>query len=225
MFQPFSRSLPTRKARSADSLNSRRVPGFFSLSGPAARASSRTTSRKSSTSTPSPGVMIRSRSTVFFNSRPLPFHRAFCMYSSAAGVQRCGRRLCSRPDSARKCRLRGGPANHERRVLAPLAQRRHGDRNDAQAEIELLAEIALFALRLQVLVRRGDDPDVALDRSRRTEPLHLAFLQHAQHLCLRFGTHVADFVEEDRALVGLLELADLLLGRACEGSFLVAEEL
>jgi len=30
MFQPFSRSLPTRKARSALSLNSRNVPAFVS---------------------------------------------------------------------------------------------------------------------------------------------------------------------------------------------------
>ena len=40
-----------------------------------------------------------------------------------------------------------------------------------------------------------------------------------------FGAHVADFVEEDRAAVGLLELADLLLGRAGERSLLVAEQL
>ena len=40
-----------------------------------------------------------------------------------------------------------------------------------------------------------------------------------------FGAHVADFVEEDRAAVGLLELADLLLGGAGERPFLVAEQL
>ena len=40
-----------------------------------------------------------------------------------------------------------------------------------------------------------------------------------------FGAHVADFVEEDRAAVRLLELADLFLGRAGERALLVAEEL
>ena len=57
------------------------------------------------------------------------------------------------------------------------------------------------------------------------EALDLALLQHAQHLGLRLGAHVADFVEEDRAAVGLLELADLLLGRAGERALFVAEQL
>ena len=56
-------------------------------------------------------------------------------------------------------------------------------------------------------------------------PLDLALLEHAQHLGLRLQAHVADFVEEDRAAVGLLELADLLLGGAGERALLVAEQL
>ena len=99
------------------------------------------------------------------------------------------------------------------------------DRDHAQPEVEVLAERPLLDLLLEVLVGRGDDPDVDLDRARRAEPLDFAFLQHAQHLGLRLGAHVADFVEEDRAAVGLLELADLLLGGAGERPFLVPEEL
>ncbi len=107
----------------------------------------------------------------------------------------------------------------------PLAQRRHVDRDHGEAEVEILAEVPLLDLLLEVLVRRRDDAHVDLDRPRRSEPLDLALLQHAQHLGLRLGAHVADFVEEDRAAVGLLELADLLLGRAGERSLLVAEQL
>ena len=40
-----------------------------------------------------------------------------------------------------------------------------------------------------------------------------------------FGAHVADFVEEQRAAVGLLEAADALLVGAGEGALLVAEQL
>ena len=40
-----------------------------------------------------------------------------------------------------------------------------------------------------------------------------------------FGAHVADFVEEQRAAVGLLEAADALLVGAREGALLVAEQL
>ena len=115
--------------------------------------------------------------------------------------------------------------DQRRDVLAAIAQRRHADRNDAQTEVEILAEVALLDLLLEILVGRGDDADVDLDRPRRSEALDFPFLQHAQHLGLRLRAHVADFVEEDRAVVGLLELADLLLGRAGERSLLVAEQL
>src|SRR5207247_844915 len=47
----------------------------------------------------------------------------------------------------------------------------------------------------------------------------------AEHLGLRLRAHVADFVEEDGAAIGLLELADLLLGGARERSLLVPEQL
>src|SRR5436309_2075534 len=59
----------------------------------------------------------------------------------------------------------------------------------------------------------------------KAEALDLLLLQHAEHLGLRLRAHVADFVEKDRPAVGLLELADLLLGRAGERPLLVAEEL
>ena len=106
-----------------------------------------------------------------------------------------------------------------------LAQRRHVNRDDGQAEIQILAEVALLDLLFEILVRRGDHPHVDVHRFRRAEPLDLPFLKHAQHLGLRLQAHVADFVEEDRAAVGLLELADLPLGRAGERSLLVAEQL
>ena len=50
-------------------------------------------------------------------------------------------------------------------------------------------------------------------------------LQDAQDLGLRVGAHVADFVEKQRAAIGLLEPADPLLVGAGERALLVAEEL
>ena len=51
-----------------------------------------------------------------------------------------------------------------------------------------------------------------------------AFLEHPQQLGLRHGTEVPDFVEEQGAAVGELELADAaaVLG---EGALFVAEQL
>ena len=62
---------------------------------------------------------------------------------------------------------------------------------------------------------------VRADPSRSTSPS----CSTRSTLACVFGAHVADFVEEDRAAIGLLELADLLLGRAGERALLVAEQL
>ena len=50
-------------------------------------------------------------------------------------------------------------------------------------------------------------------------------LEEAEQLGLERGRHLADLVEEDRAAVGLLEEAPLLLLGVGEGAALVAEEL
>ncbi len=55
--------------------------------------------------------------------------------------------------------------------------------------------------------------------------LNLTVLQHPQHLGLGLEAHVADLVEEDRAAVGLHELADLAPVGAGERALLVTEEL
>ena len=77
----------------------------------------------------------------------------------------------------------------------------------------------------QVLVGRGDDAHVDLDRDAAADRRVLALLEHAQQLRLRLHRHVADLVEEERAAVGLLEPAGAAGHRAGEGALLVAEEL
>src|SRR5262245_59182029 len=110
-------------------------------------------------------------------------------------------------------------------VLAPVAQRRDADGDDAQAEVEVLPEGPLLDLRVEILVRGCDDADVDLDGARGSQALHFPFLQHAEHLGLRLGGHIPDFIQENSPPVGLLELADLLLGGARERALLVPEEL
>ncbi len=168
----------------------------------------------------SPGVMISSRSTVFFSSRTLPFQRAFCMYSSAAGVKRCGRRLFSRLKSSAKCRTSSGMSSRRSRSGGTV------NRDHAQAEVEILAErrpsrSPASRSLLVAAITRTSTLIVRADPSRSTSPS----CSTRRTLACVFGAHVADFVEEDRAVVGLLELADLLLGRAGERALLVAEQL
>ena len=78
---------------------------------------------------------------------------------------------------------------------------------------------------LEVLVGGGEDPDVHLDRLRAADALQLALLQGAEDLGLGRERHVADFVEQQRAAVGLLELSELAAEGAGERALLVAEEL
>ena len=90
--------------------------------------------------------------------------------------------------------------------------------------VEVFAERAEADHRRQVAVRRGDQAHIDLDGAGAAEPLELVLLQHAQNLRLRARTHVADFVEEQRAAVGLLEAADALAVGAGERALLVAEQ-
>ena len=57
------------------------------------------------------------------------------------------------------------------------------------------------------------------------EAAELHLLQDAQQLDLGEEAEVADFVEEERAVGGLLEVAFASADGAGEGAFLVAEEL
>ena len=74
-------------------------------------------------------------------------------------------------------------------------------------------------------MRGHDHAHVDRDGAVAADALHLALLQHAQQLGLHHQRHVADFVQEERAVVGLLELAEVPRGRARERALLVAEQL
>ena len=103
-----------------------------------------------------------------------------------------------------------------------LEQRRVVDGNDVQALIQVFAEGAILEGGAQVAVGGGEQAHVDLDGAGAAEALEFALLQHAQEFDLGGGRHVADFVEEERALVGEFELAGLARGGAGEGSFFVA---
>jgi hypothetical protein len=77
----------------------------------------------------------------------------------------------------------------------------------------------------EIRVRRGNHADVDLDRVRVADALELALLQHAQQLRLERGTHRPDLVEEERALVRLLEASLARADGAGERAADVAEEL
>ena len=109
--------------------------------------------------------------------------------------------------------------------VAPLAQRRHDRLDHLEPVIQVLAELAAQHHRLEVAVRGGDDADVDFDLLVAAKLGELRVLQHVEQLGLERRLHLADLVEEDRAEVRLLELADARRRGAGERAFLVAEQL
>ena len=78
-----------------------------------------------------------------------------------------------------------------------------------QAIKEVFAEPAGFHIGDQVAVGGGDDAHVDLDGLASADRLDLALLQRAQQFDLRRERQLADFVEEQRAAVGLDEFAGM----------------
>ena len=109
-------------------------------------------------------------------------------------------------------------------VFDAFAQRRDADRDDVDAVVEVFAERPFLHAPFEIHVGGRHQTELHLDRLVAAHPLDLAFLDRAQQLGLQVELEVADLVEEERAAVRQLELADLLAHGAGEGAFFVAEE-
>ena len=80
-------------------------------------------------------------------------------------------------------------------------------RHHVQAVVEILAEFAFLDPPRQIAIGGRHHPYVHLDGFRTAQPLHLAFLQHAQQFGLQIHGQFADFVQEQGAALRLLEAA------------------
>ncbi len=72
---------------------------------------------------------------------------------------------------------------------------------------------------MDVVVRGSNDTDIHADALGPSHTLEAVLLEHTQELCLNRRRHVADFNEENRAVVRELEFADFALDCAGKGSF------
>ena len=95
----------------------------------------------------------------------------------------------------------------QRGVRRTRAQGGHLQADDVEAIEEILAELPLLDHPLEVAVGRGDDPHVDADGLVSAHPLELPLLQKAKQLHLHGRRDLADLVEEQRPVVGLLEPA------------------
>ncbi len=110
-------------------------------------------------------------------------------------------------------------------VLRALAQGRHVQADHVEPVVQVFAKPPGSDQGLEVLMGRGQDPDVDRDRLRAADALERHLLQDAEQLGLDFEVDVADLVEEERAAVGLLEPTDAVAVCTGEGTLDVAEEL
>ena len=99
------------------------------------------------------------------------------------------------------------------------------DRDHVQPIEEILAERLLRDRLDQIFVGRGDDPDVDSDGSGRPDAFELAVLEHAKKFYLQRQRKLADFIEEQRAVMRFFEQTFLVGPRVRIGALHVAEEL
>src|SRR5262249_38558163 len=110
-------------------------------------------------------------------------------------------------------------------VVRPLAQRRQMDRKDVKAVVEVFSEPTGGDRRLEIAVRRRDDPRLGPLHGRSAQPLELTFLQDPQELRLDRPAHLADLVEEEHAPSRLLDPPGARDESAGERALLVTEQL
>jgi hypothetical protein len=87
-------------------------------------------------------------------------------------------------------------------ALAAVSERRQVDDEAAEPDVEVLPEPALRDDCSKVPIGGRHDARADLDRALAAHPPDLAFLQGAQQLRLQRCRHLADLVEEERALTG-----------------------
>ncbi len=105
-----------------------------------------------------------------------------------------------------------------------LAQRRDLQVHDVEAEQQILAEVTVAHRFAQIAVRGRDDADIDRHGLGAADAIDDALLNGAQQLGLQPHIHFGDFVEQQRAAGGFLELADAARDRAGERALLVAEQ-
>ena len=109
-------------------------------------------------------------------------------------------------------------------VAGTLTQRRHVDCHFAQAVVQVLAELLFRYEVLEILVGRCNDAHVDRNLLATANAFNDLVLEEAQQLGLQRQRHVADLIQEQRAAIGVFDLAGRGLHGAGKCALLVAEE-
>src|ERR1700730_15278671 len=120
-------------------------------------------------------------------------------------------------------KLREEMTCQDRDIFDTLTQGRNRERYYVQPIKKVFAEKPFANLLLEFFIGRGDHPhihDRGVIGAHALEPL---LFQYPQYLRLRTQTHIADFVQKKRAVIGLLEFPNLIFTSASEAALHVAK--
>src|SRR5207237_10358840 len=99
------------------------------------------------------------------------------------------------------------------------------DPHDIEPKIQIVAELSFLHQLLEIFVGRRDQPHICTQCLIATHSFKRAlFTDHAQQFYLCCRRNVADFIQDNRAAVGLLESPDSSLMRTGEGTFCVSDQ-
>src|ERR1700728_1145164 len=112
----------------------------------------------------------------------------------------------------------------QRDIFAAFAQRWQVDFNHVQPIIKIFAEFPLLNLVCKIFVSSRNNPNFDFNFLSAAHAIKAAFLQYSQQVGLQFGRDISDFVEEDGATIGQLELPFGLSSSSRESSFFVTEQ-
>ena len=108
-------------------------------------------------------------------------------------------------------------------ILRPVPQRRHVNRHHMQPEEKIFPHATIGHDDARIAIRSRNHPHRNRLRHLRANPLKGSFLQESQQFRLDLDLHVAHFVEKQSAAVGRFAPTLLIVNRAGECTFLVAE--
>src|SRR5579859_981496 len=120
-------------------------------------------------------------------------------------------------------KLREEMACQDGDIFNTLTQGRNREGYYVQPVKKVFAEKAFANLLLEFLIGRGDHPYIYDCGVIGAHALEALLFQCPQYLRLRTQTHIADFVQKKRAIIGLLEFPNLIVTGASEAALHVAK--
>src|SRR5579875_46639 len=115
-------------------------------------------------------------------------------------------------------------AGEKRDVFRPVSKGWERDRHHIDAVIKIGAEIPARHSVFKILVCRGHQADIHLERPHSPDTLKFALLKDAKKLGLKRGRNLANLVKEKRAAVGKFETSLAHRERPGERALLMAEQ-